>query len=250
MIMNGILYFSATGNSLYLAQKIREKNPGKILYIPTYEGDGSEFEKLIVVSPIYSYGLPVHVYDLVERLAKTVPLYIVLNYGGMAAGADWFTLCHCRENGLDIRAVHTVKMPENFTLFFGAVPKFYMDSTLRTASKKIERIASSIAAGERALPKEKKTRTETYLTNKRNWHKIGQDFHTTDDCVSCGKCVELCPVGNIYMTDGKIAFSDKCVACLGCYHRCPKKAIQYQNKKKKFRYVNPNIRELDIGKNV
>lgn len=247
--MNGILYFSSTGNSLYLAQKIREENPGKILYIPTYQGDGAEFEKIIVVSPIYSYGLPVHVYDLIGRLAKNVPVYVVLNYGGMAAGADWFTLCHCRENGLDIRAVHTMKMPENFTLSF-TVPKFYMNSTLRAAPKKIEKIAKSIAAGETVLPGEKKTKAETYLKNKPNWYKIGQDFRVSENCNACGKCVSVCPVGNISLMEGKIRFSDKCVACLGCYHRCPNKAIRYQNKKKKFRYVNPNVREGDIGKDM
>lgn len=249
MTMNGILYFSATGNSLYLAQKLREENPGRILYIPRYEGDGSEFEQIILVSPVYSFGLPVHVYDLIERLAKTVPVYVALNYGGMLAGADWFTLCHCRENGLDIRAVHAMKMPENFTLSF-TVPKFYMDSTLRAAPKQIEKISRSIAAGERVLPKEKKTKAETYLKNKPNWYKIGQDFHTSGDCTACGKCVTVCPVGNISMTDGKVSFGDKCVACLGCYHRCPKKAIRYRDKIKKLRYVNPDIRESDIGTNM
>ena len=50
------------------------------------------------------------------------------------------------------------------------------------------------------------------------------------------------------MNGGKIVFADKCVACLGCYHRCPKKAIVYKGKKKKDRYINPNVNENDIGK--
>ena len=37
---------------------------------------------------------------------------------------------------------------------------------------------------------------------------------------------------------------------LGCYHRCPNKAIVYLNKKKKDRYINPNIDENLIGKNI
>ena len=51
--MTGILYFSSTGNSLYIAQKIQKKLGGKILYIPAYGGDGSEFDTLILVTPIY-----------------------------------------------------------------------------------------------------------------------------------------------------------------------------------------------------
>ena len=61
--MRGILYFSSTGNSLYLAKRIREKLPGRILYLPDYAGDGSEFDEIVLVSPVYSYGLPVHTYD-------------------------------------------------------------------------------------------------------------------------------------------------------------------------------------------
>ena len=77
---------------------------------------------------------------------------------------------------------------------------------------------------------------------------IAKDFSVSEDCVSCGKCVELCPAGNIFLENGRISFGDQCVICLGCYHRCPQKAIRYQNKVKTDRYLNPNIRELDIGK--
>ena len=47
-----------------------------------------------------------------------------------------------------------------------------------------------------------------------------------------------------------MCFADRCVACLGCYHRCPQKAIVYKNRKKKDRYLNPNIRESEIGQNL
>ena len=52
------------------------------------------------------------------------------------------------------------------------------------------------------------------------------------------------------MVDNKIVFADGCVACLGCYHRCTQKAIVYLKKKKKDRYINPNIDENLIGKNI
>lgn len=31
-------------------------------------------------------------------------------------------------------------------------------------------------------------------------------------------------------------------------HRCPQKAIVYLDKKSKYRYVNPNVKESEIGK--
>ena len=48
--MIGILYFSSTGNSLYIAQKIQDQMGGQIKYIPNYNGNGSEFEKIIFQS--------------------------------------------------------------------------------------------------------------------------------------------------------------------------------------------------------
>ena len=64
---------------------------GVIRYIPNYNGNGDEFERIIIVSPIYSFGLPVHVYDMIPRLTKNRPVWVVLNYGGMTGGADAFT---------------------------------------------------------------------------------------------------------------------------------------------------------------
>lgn len=55
---------------------------------------------------------------------------------------------------------------------------------------------------------------------------------------------------NIALVDGKIVFEHNCVACLGCYHRCPQKAITYLGKKKKDRYINPNIKQDDLGKDL
>lgn len=247
--MRGILYFSATGNSLFVAQRLRDALGGQIRYIPDYHGDGNEFQEIIIVSPIYSFGLPVHVYDLIPRLSKSVPVRVVLNYGGMTGGADTFAYRLCKKNGLAIRGVYTVKMPENYTLVF-SVPDFYKKATLKAAPKAIDRIINKIAAGEIHIPKRKKTKETLYLKNRPTWHLIARDFSVSDDCVQCGKCIELCPTDNISVIDGKIAFADRCVICLGCYHRCPQKAIRYKNKIKNDRYLNPHIQESDIGKDL
>lgn len=245
--MTGILYFSSTGNSLYIAQQLQNRCGGEIKYIPRYSGDGSEFDKIVIVSPVYSFGLPVHVYDMIPRLSKSNPVFVILNYGGAIFGADYFTYSYAKENELDIKSVYTVKMPENFTLDF-TVPKVFLNSTLKTAPKRVEKVIDAVCADKCLVPKRKKTKTETYLKNKNNWHIIGERFSTAENCTLCGKCVHVCPSGNISLTNGKITFSDKCVACLGCYHRCPQKAIRYKNSKKKYRYINPLISENNIGK--
>lgn len=245
--MNGILYFSSTGNSLFIAQKVKDSLGGEVKYIPNYHGNGSEYDRLFIVTPIYSYGMPTFICELFERLDKTKEIIVIQNYGGMVGGADYLLLKYGQRLGLNIKAVYTMKMPENFTLTF-SVPKFYLNSTLKKADGRIKKIISRIKNLDYHLPKKCKTKEKTYLKNKSNWHKIGERFSVDENCIKCQKCIAVCPVKNISMKDGNICFSDKCVACLGCYHRCPKKAIIYLNKHKKSRYINPKIDENLIGK--
>ncbi len=245
--MNGIFYFSSTGNSLFIAKEIEKTLGGEVMYIPKYVGNAEKFDKIIIVSPVYSFGLPVHVFDFIPKLPKNKPVYIVLNFGGMVFGADGLAFEHAKNCGLDIKAVYTVKMTENYTLDI-TVPLAYQQKMLKKAPDLVAKVIEKIRNGEENSPKTKAKFAKIYYENKGNWHKIADDFSTAESCVLCGKCVDLCPSGNISVTDGKIKFDDKCVACLGCYHRCPEKAIIYKNKKKDYRYFNPNVNESNLGK--
>ena len=245
--MKGIFYFSSTGNSLFIAKEIEKALGGEVIYIPKYDGNGEEFDEVIIVSPVYSFGLPVYVFDFIPMLVKNKPLYVVLNFGGMVFGADGLAYEHAKNCGIDIKAVFTVKMPENYTLDF-TVPLKYQQKILKKAPDLVAEVVEKIRKGEKNHPKTKKGFAKIYYDNKENWHKIADDFSVSESCVLCGKCTELCPSGNITIECGKVEFSDKCVACLGCYHRCPQKAIIYQNKKKDYRYFNPNVNESDLGK--
>ena len=57
---------------------------------------------------------------------------------------------------------------------------------------------------------------------------LGKFFRVDrDKCISCGKCVKLCPLGNITMSaDGKIRFGNKCMGCTACSFHGPKDAIK------------------------
>lgn len=89
-----------------------------------------------MVTPIYSFGMPTFVYDIIPRLNKATELIIIQNYGGMVGGADYYIYQYAKENELNIKAVYTIKMPENFTLTF-TVPKFYVNRTLKMQTKEL-----------------------------------------------------------------------------------------------------------------
>ena len=247
--MTGIFYFSSTGNSLYIAKRIGDSFSESVFFIPHYQGGFDQFQDIVIVSPVYSFGLPKHVYDFLITLPKTPAIYVVLNYGGMMGGADYYTYQLAKTHKVNIRAVYAVKMPENFTLTF-STPQLYNRMILKSAEKKTERLIDRIKSKQEHLPSKKKTNEAAYEKNKANWHLLAADFSVKDNCTKCKKCIRLCPVENIAIVEDKIRFSDKCVACLGCYHRCPQKAIVYKNKHKKDRYINPYVEESEIGNDI
>ncbi|MDD3739077.1 MAG: EFR1 family ferrodoxin [Lentimicrobiaceae bacterium] len=246
--MNGIFYFSSTGNSLYIAEQIKAELGGEIRFIPKFKDDVNNYDKIIIVSPIHSFGLPTLVYNFIDGLKTSKPLYIVLNHGGMEAFAPYYAYQVCKEKGLNIRSVQAVMMPEIYTLTFSQ-PKFLINMVLRKAPKRIKPVIEVIREDkEIVIPKPEKDKwTPKHLENRKIFHKLVKDFKITEKCTDCGKCIRICPVNNIKYENGEIIFGDKCVACLSCYHRCPEKAIQYKNKRKKDRYINPLIQEKNIG---
>lgn len=47
----------------------------------------------------------------------------------------------------------------------------------------------------------------------------------SDKCVGCGLCVQLCPMNNITVANGKAVPSDQCTMCYRCINKCPKQAV-------------------------
>lgn len=52
-------------------------------------------------------------------------------------------------------------------------------------------------------------------------------FVVNDTCVSCGACMNQCPVGAISEGDGKMEIDPAtCISCGGCAGVCPVGAIE------------------------
>ena len=239
--MTEVFYFSATGNSLYAASRTAQALEAKLTYIPGCSAK-TEADRVVIVTPVYALGLPVPTADLIKELKTTAPVYIIMTYGGAVMGADRAAYDACAAAGLDIRAVHVLKMVESFTVFL-SVPKGYIRRTLKKAPARLDRIIESIKAGEAFEPKRKKSSADAEKMREA-WRQMGRRLWVSDECTGCGKCAGICPSGNIEIRDGRASFKDACVGCLGCYHRCPKKAVKFGKFKKKFRYYCPLVEQM------
>jgi flavodoxin len=71
---NDIFYFSSTGNSVYIAKSIKAVLGGEIRYIPIFSGNVDTYDKIIIVYPVYSYGLPIPVYDFIAGMSTHKPI--------------------------------------------------------------------------------------------------------------------------------------------------------------------------------
>ena len=47
----------------------------------------------------------------------------------------------------------------------------------------------------------------------------------SEKCVGCGKCIRLCPTGNISRQDGIVKGGNQCTMCYRCVNHCPRQAM-------------------------
>ena len=71
-------------------------------------------------------------------------------------------------------------------------------------------------------------------------------FSVNGNCIHCGLCEKICPVGNIKLDEVERLpkWQGHCAMCTACLHRCPVAAIQYGKVTQgKGRYVHPEMKK-------
>lgn len=80
-----------------------------------------------------------------------------------------------------------------------------------------------------------------------NIHSTVPLYSTTDACMKCGICKEVCPVNNIKLTEKGVEFGNNCQQCMACIQWCPTKAITHPNvPADRKRYHHPEVSLKDI----
>lgn len=64
-------------------------------------------------------------------------------------------------------------------------------------------------------------------------------------CISCGRCVKLCPVNAIFPEKGKVE-TGRCIACLGCINNCPVNAVEMKFMGKEVYGFNEFLKRNEI----
>lgn len=246
-----VFYFTATGNSLYVAKEI-EAHPISIAQAihdkeNTYRGD-----KIGIVCPIFGHEMPKIVKEFLKNSRfETDYFYILLTYGNRHGGASELAKEYAESIGIHPAYINVILMADNF------LPRFDMEEQ-KNRDKKVDEQISRI----REDIDKKKVYVSPVTEEDRNVHKTflayaaqtgSYDIHDlyeiTDECVGCGICAKVCPEKCFHLDVQKSVWNGKdCISCMACIHSCPMMAIRLKIPEKNpyARYRNENISLCEI----
>lgn len=233
-----ILYFSGTGNSEYVAKRLGKEINDEVvnLFDKIRNKDTSEMtseRSWIVVVPTYAWRIPHIIQDWLEKtnFVGNTDIYFVMTCGGSIGNAGKYLEKLCDQKGMNYFGCAEIVMPENYIAMFSSPTEEQAFQIIEQAEYVINNIALYIRKGE------KLTQSSISLRDKINSGIINElfyplfvhakKFYATDACISCGKCVNVCPLHNIHIKNRKPIWEKNCTHCMACICRCPYEAIEY-----------------------
>lgn len=257
-----IFYFSGTGNSRWVAEQF-----GRMLDDRLYAIAGSYTdiqakgirpaytvrpdEKIGFVFPVYSWGPPALVLSFIREMVldnyKKNYIYFICTCGDDVGQTGHILHKALRRKGYELQAGFSVFMPNTYV----SLPGFKIDDPT-TSQRKVDETRERIGYISKVI----KNRTcnhfelfkggmpslKSYVVRPlfNRFLLTDKPFKALSTCISCGRCVQVCPVGNIRLEKGRPRWSGHCTSCLACFHHCPTNAIQFGNMTKGKMQYHPS----------
>ena len=262
-----ILYFSATGNSLYAAQQLAGEE-GKAVSIPramkrkewTYEA-----EEIGFVFPSLTNMPPNLVREFLAKASLKADYFFTIITCGWAKGAApeiWQQLA--QSAGIDIHYIQPLLMVNNWIQHADIEEELTIDKQVGT---QLATIQTDLQARRHFIPTttdEERAEWADMLERGGLTAESGmlmkseKRFAANDECIRCGICTRVCPRGNWHLGGLQAENYGQCDYCLACINNCPRKAIQFvasplsllpPERNPARRYRNPDIQlyELEIA---
>jgi len=253
-----IYYFSSTGNSLIVAKDIiRGLDHAELIPITKALAVNQQAVYDIVgfVFPVYMFGLPLIVVDFLKNIKIKPGAYIfsVATFGGLQGRPHSLAKEILQNRGLSLAAGFSVMMPGNYTPLYGAIAQEKQEVMFKQQKVKTQQIVDCVREKRIGALEEKPFLPNFLLYSmlyKGGSSQIplsAKGFWTTESCVHCGLCANVCPVSNVVMQNEKPSWLTHCQHCMACLQWCPAEAIQYQKSTLgKKRYRHPSVTTQDI----
>lgn len=163
---------------------------------------------------------------------------------GSIGDADKYLKKLCLTKGMNYKGCMPIIMPENYIALFKTPNKNEAIEIIAQAEQAISNTVQYIKNNQ-SFPLPKITFKDKLNSGFINdiFYPIfvhAKKFYATDACISCKKCENVCPLGNIKIENGKPYLGKSCTHCMACICRCPKEAIEYgKHTKGMIRYTCP-----------
>ncbi|OOM81982.1 ferredoxin-2 [Clostridium puniceum] len=238
-----ILYFTATGNNLYVAKRIGSEyySIPKLIKEERFE---FEDEQIGIIFPVYGLGVP----EIIEAFLNKVKLkskyiFAVISYGKFSGSAASRLEEIGKRNGIEFSYINEILMVDNY------LPVYDIKNEIQKEPKKLieenlENIITDINKQKKYIRKNSSIRKffSKYLPKIfENNHAFDNNFYLDNGCIGCGVCTKVCPINNIKLVNKKPAYQGNCMKCLACINHCPKNVIRLKGERSKIRFINQNI---------
>lgn len=251
-----IFYFTGTGNSLAVAKQLCSLL-GDCEFVPitsiagTTDKIAPAADRVGIVTPVYFLGLPsiVSVQSTRLDLSKVQYVFAVATMGGSGGSTTLRQLDTILREGPGNRGLDagfSVKMPGNYILMYDSPSGKEQEEMLAAANRNIREIADKVQHGAGMKPSWSPIGSLVHVLMYPRFiakvHENDRKFTVDDRCTSCNTCVEVCPVSNIRLEEGRPVWLHHCEQCLACIHLCPTNAIQAgAGTETRKRYRNPDV---------
>lgn len=261
-----ILYFTGTGNCLYVARQLADEHT-ELLSIPQLMKQQKfeiEADEIGLVYPIYGHMPPYMVRQFIQQARlKADYKFAILTYGARKCDAVeiWDDVSSKAGNAFDY--IGTLMMVDNWLPNFDMNEQIKMDKHIPENLQKIIADLNERKHWHEPVTEEERRMHQGFMAYTGLNPEVGflmkseKYFTVTDACIGCGACVSLCPRGNYELTFTGVKMKGDCEFCFACIQNCPQKAIQFTKNESdpllgrgevnpNARYRNENISLMDI----
>lgn len=266
-----VLYFTGTGNCLYVARQLAGKE-GEILSIPQLMRKKQfeiEADEIGLVYPIYGHMPPYMVREFIKKAQlKAEYKFAVLTYGMRKCNAVEIWDGISRKAGNVFDYIGTIVMVDNWLPNFDMNEQMKIDKHIPENLAKITSDLSNRRRWHEPVTQEEREQHEGFMSLSGLDLEVGflmkadRSFRVTDDCIHCGICTYVCPRGNYQLTGQGVKMQGDCEFCFACIQNCPQRAIQFKknedgtwpdgsekNPNARYRNENVSLMELKLANN-
>jgi len=159
-MQTAIYYFSATGNSLVVARDLATEMGGaQLIPVPKAVKSGSEERSGIIgiVFPVYMFGLPLIVAELLKKIRVSPGAYIfsVATFGGLQGRPHSLARRLLKKRGIELAAGFSVCMPGNYTPLYAALAKEKQEEMFRKEKLRVPAIGRTVRQQRHGIFEEK-----------------------------------------------------------------------------------------------